>query len=138
MTVMLTVPRPGEGRGEAGEELITILPVVFEEMTAALPAPKSTAVAAAKLVPRIVTLVPPVGSPVGGETEVMVGTPAAPAGVTPTTVRRNAEGADAQRQCEHPLCETQRTHNQRVQPVLGHRTSPPGPFGPQISPPSYA
>ena len=110
------------------------MPAVFEVMVAALPAPKSTAVAAAKFVPRIVTLVPPAGSPVSGRDRGDGRHPGGGRRRLPDDGQRHPEGADAQRQCEHPLCETQRTHNQRVQPVLGHRTSPPGPFGPQISP----
>ena len=49
--------------------------------------PKSTAVAEARPVPIIVTLVPPAGNPVRGETEAITGGPvAAPEGATPTTV----------------------------------------------------
>ena len=62
-----------------------ILPAVFDEMVAAA-VPKSTAVAEVRFVPVIVTLVPPAGSPDEGAIEVIVGTPAAAAGDTPTKV----------------------------------------------------
>ena len=81
VTVTLTVPVP------AGA-VRTILPAVSEVYgVGAGSLPKSTAVAEARPVPIIVTLVPPAGNPVRGETEAITGGPvAAPEGATPTTV----------------------------------------------------
>ena len=93
---MLTVPFPGDTRGEAGDVSMTILPAASEETVAALPAPKSTAVAESRFVPVIVTLVPPVGSPDVGETEVIVGTPAGGGGRHPDDGQRHPRGAQKQ------------------------------------------
>ena len=121
VTVMSTVPVPGR----AGDASMMILPAVFDEMVAAA-VPKSTAVAEVRFVPVIVTLVPPAGSPDEGAIEVIVGDSCCGGGRHPDEGQRHPEGAQAQSQRERPLYETHRTHNQRVQPTLGHRTPPLG------------
>jgi hypothetical protein len=68
VTVTSTVPAP------AGEvAVIWVAPLTVKELAAVLP--NLTAVAPEKLVPAMVTLVPPVGGPVFGVTLVTVGAP---------------------------------------------------------------
>ena len=97
-------PRCRQGRSR--RRLTMILPAVFQVMVAGLPAPKSTAVAAVRFVPVMITLVPPAGSPVEGATEVMIGTPAAAAGDTPTTVKATPKVPKTQGQRQSCLRES--------------------------------
>ena len=106
---------------------MVIFPAVAPLTVAGFPAPKSTmssAAVAEKLVPVIVTLFPPAGTPGTGLMAVMVGVPAAAA--VPTLTNANAAPMVPRQRASatRPLTNPKFRHN-GVRPRLCHSDPPP-------------
>ena len=119
VTVMSTVPVPG------GDASMTILPAVFERngggSRSEVDRSGRSQIRAGDRHLGAAGRQPRRGRDRGDRRDSCCG-----GGRHPDEGQRHPEGAQAQSQRERPLYETHRTHNQRVQPTLGHRTPPLG------------